>query len=268
MALIRLIALLLVAATASAAQAQVVAQTVTFPTFDRSFKGVLTGMLYRPDGDGPFRAMVLLHTCGGIQGYIEDWAQWFAGNGYEALVVDSFGPRGVTSVCGVPDGQPDERTRAYDAYGALAYLRTRSEVDGGRIGMIGWSHGAGTVLAADDAGFAAGLVKGTGFRAAIALYPPCEFMPRHDVAAPLLLLLAADDDWTPPRACERAAGSLAQGGYPVSDYIYTGTTHAFDNPADRGVTHVRQHVYTLIYNANSANDAHARVGAYLTGVMR
>jgi dienelactone hydrolase len=243
------------------------AQSVTFPSFDKSFHGQLTATVYAPLGTGPFPAMVLMHTCAGIQAYVGDWAQWFSGQGYEAIVVDSFGPRGVGSVCGV-GGYPDERTRAADAYGALAYLRTRPEVDGTRIGMIGWSHGGGAVLAADDKGQADSLATGNGFRAAVALYPVCDFMPRRALAAPLLVLLGANDDWTGAAPCDRGVKGLIGAGQPASDYIYPGATHSFDNPADRGVSHIHNHYYTLNYNADAATDARARVAAFLAGAMK
>ena len=243
------------------------AETVGFPSLDKRFHGQLTATLYVPSGTGPFPAMVLLHTCAGIQAYVGGWAQWFADQGYEAIVVDSFGPRGITSVCGV-GGYPDESVRAADAYGALAYLRTRPEVDGNRIGIIGWSHGGGAALAADDKGEADALAAGNGFRADVALYPVCEYMPRHTLAAPLLVLLGANDDWTGAAPCDRGVKGLAGAGQPASDYVYPGATHSFDNPADRGVTHVHSHYYTLNYNADAATDARTRVAAFLTSAMK
>ena len=38
--------------------------------------------------------------------------------------------------------------RPLDAYGALAYLRTRADVVADRIGLHGWSNGASATLAA------------------------------------------------------------------------------------------------------------------------
>jgi dienelactone hydrolase len=237
-------------------------ENVSFASLDKRFHGQLTGTVYRPSGSGPFPAMVLLHTCAGIQAFVGDWGLWLSDHGYEAIVVDSFGPRGVGSVCGTHD-YPGEDARAADAYGALAYLRTRAEVDRTRIGVMGWSHGGGATLAADDKGEADSLAAGNGFRAAIALYPVCDFMPRRALAAPLLVLLGANDDWTGAKPCDQAVTALARAGQPASDYIYPGATHAFDNPADRGTIHVHSHYYTLDYNAGAAEDAHARVLAFL-----
>jgi dienelactone hydrolase len=258
-------AAVIVLLTTSVAMAQT--DSVTFPSFDQTFHGKLTATVYRSSGAGPFPAMVLMHTCAGIQPYIGAWAQWFSDQGYEAIVVDSFGPRGVGSVCGI-GGYPDERSRAADAYGALAYLRTRPEVDGTRIGVIGWSHGGGASLAADDKGEADAYAAGSGFRAAIAFYPVCGFMPRSALSGPLLVLLGANDDWTGAAPCDRAVKALAGTGQLVSDYIYPGATHSFDNPADRGVTHIHNHYYTLDYNAGAAADAHTRVAAFLADAMK
>jgi dienelactone hydrolase len=255
--------LLLCLALTSFANAQT--ESVSFPSLDKRFHGQLTATAYMPSGTGPFPAMVLLHTCAGIQPYVGEWAQWFAGQGYAAIVVDSFGPRGVGSVCGV-GGYPDETVRAADAYGALAYLRTRSDVDSARIDLIGWSHGGGAALAADDKGEADALAAGNGFRAVIALYPVCDYMPRRALAAPLLVLLGANDDWTGAAPCDRGVKGLAGAGQPASDYIYPGATHSFDNPSDRGVTHVHSHYYTLNYNADAATDARTRVAAFLTAM--
>jgi dienelactone hydrolase len=55
--------------------------------------------LYKPDGPGPFPAVVLLHSCGGIRPYNHDWAQQLKEHGFVAKVVDSFGPRGLDIIC-------------------------------------------------------------------------------------------------------------------------------------------------------------------------
>jgi poly(3-hydroxybutyrate) depolymerase len=71
------------------------AQTVRFP----SVKGEpleLVGLLRRPDGAGPFPAVVLLHGCGGNwRGMDTRWGARFVRWGYVALSIDSYGPRGI-----------------------------------------------------------------------------------------------------------------------------------------------------------------------------
>jgi dienelactone hydrolase len=57
---------------------------------------------------------------------------------------------------------------------------------------------------------------GSGFRAAVALYPVCDYMPRRTLAAPLLVLLGADDNWTGAAPCDRGIKGLAGAGQPAA----------------------------------------------------
>jgi dienelactone hydrolase len=265
------IAALVVVTLASPARAQSTTENVTFPSLGAQASVVLTAALYHPTGAGPFPAMVLLHTCSGIAPYEGDWAKWFAERGYLALVVDSFGPRGVRNVCG--GGEPNMRARAFDAYAALGYLRARTDVVPARVGAIGWSHGAGTTVLVDNTGFLSALrdaaPAGGAFRAAIALYPPCQTFANFKATnAPLLLLAGTADDWTPPTECMRAVAGLGSGAFPVTTHLYDGATHAFDNPRDRGRVKVGPHVYTLTYDPQATADAHARVADFLADTLK
>ena len=61
----------------------------------------VTGSLYLPTGvTGRLPAMILKHGSGGVEGptgtNIREWAAAIASWGVAALVVDSFGPRGIT----------------------------------------------------------------------------------------------------------------------------------------------------------------------------
>ena len=73
--------------------------TVSFQSSTATFGGgalILTGRLNKPDGEGPFPAIVLLHGCGGIQPKRDHrWAERLSGWGYVTLQVDSFWPRGL-----------------------------------------------------------------------------------------------------------------------------------------------------------------------------
>ena len=66
----------------------------------------LHATLYRPEGPGPFPAVVALHDCGGLnkrpnteaQLYSE-WAKNLVGHGFVVLFPDSFGSRALGSQC-------------------------------------------------------------------------------------------------------------------------------------------------------------------------
>ncbi len=110
----------------------------------------LTGYLYRPQGEGPFPALALLHGCGGISPSIRWWAETLRRWGYVGLLVDSLGPRGETNVCDVFFRADPLDARMPDAYGAQTYLARQAFVDVTRIGVMGWSHGGTTTLYAVD----------------------------------------------------------------------------------------------------------------------
>jgi dienelactone hydrolase len=243
-----------------AAQIQVTA--VSFPT--KAADGVtLQATLYQAsDLPSPAPAVVVLHTCAGLGPNDAAWANWFAQNGYAALVVDSFGPRHVYRVCGSRDVPP--KTRAFDAYGALAYLRSLPNIDAAHIGVIGFSHGGGTALWTENAGVATSAgFAGNGFAAAVALYPSeCDASPTSALTDPLLLLIGASDDWTDAPDCERFMNAVSQSAAPGTIHVYPGTYHKFDDPAANRNVSVNKHIYTLQYNAQAAADAHDRVLAF------
>src|SRR6185295_7601682 len=51
--------------------------------------------LYRPAGQGPFPAVILLHGCAGVRRKDTQWAEALRQEGYVALVVDSLSGRGI-----------------------------------------------------------------------------------------------------------------------------------------------------------------------------
>jgi dienelactone hydrolase len=69
------------------------------------------------------------------------WGRFWADRGYAALLADSFGPRGYAN--GFPIHSYDERpeavnkvtVRPLDAYAALAYLRSRADIDPRHIAL-------------------------------------------------------------------------------------------------------------------------------------
>jgi dienelactone hydrolase len=110
-----------------------------------------------------------------------EWGERWAEQGYIAMLVDGFGPRGFAqgfprrSYDSRPAGLNEVTVRPLDAYGALAYLRVRPGVAGDRIGLMGWSNGGSATLASmsvDAPGIRQPTAQ-TGFRAALVFYPGC-----------------------------------------------------------------------------------------------
>ena len=153
---LRALAAALALSAAGPAVASYDTEWVEFPALE-PFDGrpvPLSGLMYRPLGTGPFPALVLMHGCGGMvtnQGYVTAsyryWAERLALEGYVALLVDSFGPRGYRSICEL-QVRPirESRERADDIYAAQEWLAAQPHVARNRIGVIGWSNGASGTL--------------------------------------------------------------------------------------------------------------------------
>ena len=217
--------------------------------------------LSRPDGEGPFPAVVIMHDCSGLgprsSGAPDRWARELVRAGYVVLIPDSFSTRGFSDgVC--VDASPGRNDvapyrRVFDAYAALAHLRTLSFVDGRHVGVMGGSHGGSTTLAvmASVPGEPAALTrdKRTGFAAGVALYPGCVSRPGRGRSAresatggaitgaggvyvpvaPVLILIGEKDDWTLAEPCRELARESQAAGHPVSITVYPGAHHSFDS---------------------------------------
>jgi len=195
----------------------------------------------KPDGEGPFPAVVILHDCSGLgprsSGSPKRWARLLVERGYVVLIPDSFSTRGhAQGVCTDPspsrnDVSPYRRVR--DAYEALAHARGLPYVDGAHVGVMGGSHGGSTTLAT-----MAQPGSKPGFAAAVALYPGCnarfgEWRPGtpgvYRPQAPLLILVGEKDDWTPAAPCVELAERSRAAGLPVRTKVYPGALHSFDS---------------------------------------
>jgi len=236
----------LVALLGPAARAE--PQTVSFPSLDGQGTKPptqLTARLLLPEGDGPFPAIVMLHGCAGmlagehLRSRDAFWARHWQEQGYAALLVDSYTPRGVASLCRTPARERPvtagrERTR--DAYAALRWLDARGDIDRHRIALVGWSTGASTLLdVAQPTAKTAFAAAGHGFRAAVAFYPGnCRSLEKPGLwrpYLPMLILLGGSDDWTPPEDCQALADQAKAQHAPVEWKAYPGAYHDFDTPS-------------------------------------
>ena len=242
------IALSVALAGALPAQAQ---DKVSFPSTDADLKGgtptTVTGYLYKPEGPGPFPAVIGMHGCHGLldqDGKVHPqygtWGEILSKDGYLVLLPDAFGSRGHGDLCAVqpPSARPVQADREIprDNYGALAYLRTRPDVKPNSIAILGQSYGAASMFYTIAEGARPKeLTAEQDFRAAIAFYPPCQpFLAREPKWKPrqrLLFLMGEADNYAPVAPCkELLAAVAASGGPPIEAHWYPGVYHAFDHP--------------------------------------
>jgi dienelactone hydrolase len=194
---------------------------------------VLTADLAMPAGAGPHPVVLALHGCGGmhapsgqrLNARHRDWNVRLLAAGFAVLTLDSFAARGQTEVCTLKDNEITPKVRADDVRAALGWLTSRPGIDAKRIVLLGWSHGAMTVLWSVRQGFLEG---GNKPAAAIAFYPGCREIAALDgwkPVVPLTMLTGALDDWTPAPPCRDLAQRT---GF---DHIeYAGAYHGFDAP--------------------------------------
>lgn len=204
----------------------------------------LPGFWFRagPAAEGPPRpALVLLHGCGGphtrdgtrLSERMVEYSAWLNRLGVHVLVTDSFTPRGERELCTQRVGGRvvTQSHRRRDALGALQWLAAQPGVDAQRVGLLGWSHGGSTVLAATNLHHPE--VRSAPIKPALAaaFYPGCgaELRSGYHAAAPLLLQVGEDDDWTPPEPCRQLAAQAS--GAPVTFHAHPGAVHGFDGTA-------------------------------------
>lgn len=240
----------------------IVSTPVTFSSEARDSIGIFSNVanaLFKPAGDGPFPAVVLMHSCGGVlDPHIKQHAKELLSSGYVVLVVDSFGPRGLQNCAArVLSGSAG----VVDAYAALAHLAARSYVDQARIYQVGYSWGAivSTWLASPQSAAFAG--SSTRFAATVSNYSTCRYQDKyqfvlHDIDRPVLMLMGTNDQELPPASCFPWLEKLQAAGAPIHWYLFPGATHAWDKPSQPGRGYVFNEAVTM--------DATARMLAFLS----
>ena len=226
------------AATAAAAP-----QAVQVPSLDApgGTAVVLPAWWFPAETAAPAPTMVLMHGCGGpfdskgrLAARYTELAARLNALGVHALVTDSFTPRGERQICTQVTGtrRVTQLERRRDALGALQWLAAQPGVDGARLGLLGWSNGGSTVLAALNRRHPEVAAAPVRPSLAVAFYPGCkdELARTFAPGAPLLILIGELDDWTPPGPCKdlARAASAAHSGPAVQLETYAGAYHGFD----------------------------------------
>lgn len=109
------------------------------------------GYLAMPDGGGPHPGVVVIHEAYGLNDNIRDISRRLADAGYAALAVDLFGDRN-RAVCmarfigGILVGSVN-RYGINELKEALTALAAMPEVDGDRLGAIGFCMGGSFAIA-------------------------------------------------------------------------------------------------------------------------
>ena len=263
------------------------AQRVSFPSADGTT--MLVAYLFTPQGPHPARmpAVVMMHGRAGAYSEAADgeydertlsrrhqqWGHFWAEQGYLAVLVDGFGPRGYPH--GFPKGSYQNRpealnevtVRPLDAYGALVWLRRRSDVIPDRIGLQGWSNGGSASLATMAQPSAPGVASPTpqtGFRGALVFYPACGLKGQFENGivpyAPVRVLQGSADEEVSPVLCQELVNKSRAHGGDIEYVLYQGATHDFDDPGtDRR---------SVPANVAAATDAFPRAATFFATILK
>jgi dienelactone hydrolase len=221
---------------ANAAPAPLTPEPIEIPQGD----GVLKGVVFRPEGAGPFPAVVGLHSCAGlfdrggaVATRYRDWAQHLTKAGFVVLYPDSYGSRGLGSQCRVRNrAVRTDRERVADANAARRWLQNQSYVEANKVTLLGWSTGGISVLWAVRRRSAVPKDDISDFRSAVALYPGCRRLEATAWSAriPTLILIGAVDDWSSAQTCQRMVAGARGRSAGTSIVVYPGAYHDFDHP--------------------------------------
>jgi carboxymethylenebutenolidase len=216
-------------------------QMISFQAGSRN----LEGYLVRPEGDGSFPGIVIIHEAYGLNENIKDIACRFADQGYVALAVDLFAGRN-RAICmfrfigGLLLNSLNNGS-ILDLKTALTFLSTQPGVDDERLGAIGYCMGGSFAIAwacTDDR------LK------AIAPYYAGNPRPLEAVARLCPVVGSYPDKDFTTKQGQKLDVELGRYDVPTDIKIYSGAKHSFFN--DRGGN----------YNEGAAKDSWERVLAF------
>jgi dienelactone hydrolase len=231
-----LIALIVViAAFAGESRAAGAPEPVEFQTGETKIKG----LLFRPEGAGPFPAIVALHGCtglhnasGAVSNIYRDWGQRLVAQGFAVLWPDSYGSRGLGNQCNTrARAVRVNRERIADANAARLWLAEQAWTARDRISLMGWSTGAITALWTVRPQVA-GKAEPNDFRSAVAFYPGCRRLMNTAWSAriPTLILVGSADETTSASVCQQMVAGARGRSARALVHVYPGAHHDFDHP--------------------------------------
>lgn len=226
---------------------QPAAADLSFPTEPVPFERSIGTHLFKPDGPGPFPAIVFMPTCSSV--FVSAWAEEALRRGYVALRVDPLGPRKVKTNCDVVNVRPARLMK--DAFDAAAHLRNLPFVKPDRVGLFGFSQGGFVGLGAS--GETHWQEQGQPpFAAIVVAYPSCRipnvvhpetgehvdivYAPAR-VRVPTLVEIGGRDHTggLPRNGCDGAFDNAFAHGDPVQLIVYS-AGHKWDQDGPPEVT--------------------------------
>ncbi len=218
-------------------------ETVSIQTAD----GTCTAYVLTPEGTGPWPAVIYYMDAFAIRPAVFEMAQHLIAGGYLVLLPDLFyryGPYEAlvpkdifarnafgTDVAPLMASSDNHKAGQTDTAAFLAYLDTRGDVAGDKVGTVGFCMGGGMALSA--AGFfpdrVAAVVSFHGGNLATDKDTSPHLLAPH-IKAEVLVLGADNDHSYPPEMADKLEAALTQAGVRHTLKIYEGAGHGWTKP--------------------------------------
>jgi len=224
-------------------------KNVSYKSGDETVQGVV----YSPEGKGPFPGIVVIHEWWGLNDWVKEQASKLADQGYVTLAIDLYRGKVATT----PDeaheimrGVPEDRAKR-DLHAAVEYLKSQPEVNKDRIGAIGWCMGGGYSL---DVALQEPTLKADVINYGH-LVADSESIQK--INAPVLGLFGGQDRGITPDDVKKFEQMMKQQGKKVEVVIYPDAGHAFENQNN-----------TTGYRADDTADAWKRTVNFLASNLK
>lgn len=182
----------------------------------------------KPEGDGPFPAVIMIHEFWGLNESIVGKADLLAQEGYLVVAPDTF--RGSTTswvpraIYQVISSQPENVNADLDS--VYAWLESQTNVDSSRVAIAGFCYGGRTSLVYS--------LHNNKLAATVIFYgsPETDVDVLKNLPGPVLGIFGGADQSIPVETVNAFDAALVQAGIPHEITIYEGQPHAFVQNAE------------------------------------
>lgn len=203
---------------------------VTYKSGDETVHGIL----YTPEGKGPFPGIVVIHEYWGLNDWVKEQASKLADQGYVTLAIDLYRGKVATTPNEAHEfmgGVPLDRAKR-DLEAAFNFLASQPNAQKDRIGAIGWCMGGGYALglALEEPKLAADVINYGVFDYASLAKDQATL---KKINAPILGIFGAQDRGIPADDVRKFAEQLDKLGKTGTLTVYPDAGHAFENPNNK-----------------------------------
>jgi len=192
----------------------------------KSGEETVQGIVYSPEGKGPFPGIVVIHEWWGLNDWVKEQAAKLSDLGYVTLAIDLYRGKVATTpeeAHEIMRGLPEDRAKR-DLHAAVEFLKSQPDVNKERIGAIGWCMGGGYSL--DVA------LQEPALKADVINYGhlATDSESIQKINAPVLGLFGGQDRGITPDDVKKFEQAMKQQGKKIEVVIYPDAGHGFENP--------------------------------------